>query len=99
MYKFLILTLLSVIAYSQNNSTKIDTNSTKDLNSTKKTVSKKTKLEKNIEKAIAKEKKFKKEQKFYQGKDYNLTDKKIDSSSLDNIKVIKPDYDFEMLEF
>ena len=62
-------------------------------------MSKKTKLEKNIEKAIAKEKKFKKEQKFYQGKDYNLTDKKIDSSSLDNIKVIKPDYDFEMLEF
>ncbi len=99
MYKFLILTLLSAVAYSQNNSTKIDTNSTKDLNSTKKTVSKKTKLEKNIEKDIAKEKKFKKEQKFYQGEDYNLTDKKIDSSSLDNIKVIKPDYDFEMLEF
>ncbi len=99
MYKFLILTLLSVVVYSQNNSTKIDTNSTKDLNSTKKSVSKKTKLEKNIEKAIEKEKKFKKEQKFYQGKDYNLTDKKIDSSSLDKIKVIKPDYDFEMLEF
>ncbi len=99
MYKFLILILLTATTYSQNNSTKKDTNSTKDLNSTKKSLSKQTKLEENIKKAIEKEKKYKKEQKFYQGDDYNLTDKKIDSSSLDKIKAIEPEYDYEMLEF
>ena len=99
MQKFLILTLLSISTYSQNNNTKVDTNSSKDLNSTKKSLSKKIKLELNIKKAIEKEKKYKQEQKFYQGDDYNLTDKKIDSSSLDNIKAIEPEYDFEMLEF
>ena len=99
MQKNLILALLAVVAYAQNNSYKVDTNSSKDLNSTRKIISKKVKLEENIKKAIDKEKKYKKEQKFYQGDDYNLTDKKIDSSSLDNIKVIEPEYDFEMLEF
>ena len=86
---FLFITFLS----AQNSSTKPDNNISKDNNTTK------SKLKQNIQKQIQKEKLYKEQQKFYMGDDYNLTDKKIDSSSLKNIKVIKPDYDYEMLEF
>ncbi len=73
------------------NSTAADANLTKDKNISK--------TDLNIQKQIAKEKKYKKEQKFYMGKEYNLTEKKIDPDSLKKIKIIEPDYDFEMLEF
>ncbi len=52
----------------------------------------------NIEKAIKQEEKFKKEQKFYLGDDYNLSEHKIDPKSLDKIKPIEPDYDFDMTD-
>lgn len=99
MRKTLLMAVLIIAAYSKTSNIKVDTNSTKDANTTKKTLSKKLKLEENIKKAIEKEKQFKNEQKFYQGEDYNLTDKKIDDSSLKDIKAIEPEYDFEMLEF
>ncbi len=92
MRKILLFLFISFLS-AQNNSTKSDNNTSKDKNFTK------NKLEQNIQKQIEKEKLYKKQQKFYMGDDYNLSDKKVDSSSLKNIKVIKPDYDYELLEF
>ncbi len=98
--KILLLTSLILVTLSaENNTTNIDSNKTIEINSTNQTILKKSKLEENLKKAISKEKKFQKEQKFYQGDDYNLSEKEIDPSSLDKIKVIEPDYDYEMLEF
>ena len=53
-------------------------------------------INKNIQKAIEKEKKYKKEQKFYQGKDYNLSEQKIDQKSVDKVPLIEPEYDFDI---
>ncbi len=57
-----------------------------------------TEVEKNIQKAIENEKKFKKEQKFYMGDDYNLTEHQVDPKSLDKIKPIEPEYDFDITD-
>ncbi len=90
---------MTCLLFAENNATSVESNKTKESNSTKKTQHHKSKLEENLAKAIAKEKKFQKEQKFYQGEDYNLSEKEIDPSSLEKIKPIEPDYDYEMLEF
>jgi len=96
-----IFLIFSLFLFADVNNTKAikvnkDINSTKKSNTTKKTQSK---IEQNIKKEMEKEKKYKKEQKFYQGDDYNLSEHEIDPSSLDKIKAIEPEYDFEMLEF
>jgi len=96
-----IFLIFSLFLFADANKTKsvkaiLDKNSTKKSNTTKKTQSK---IEQNIQKEIEKEKKYKIEQKFYQGDDYNLSEHEIDPSSLDKIKAIEPEYDFEMLEF
>ena len=93
MSKLLIAFFLTVSIYAQNNVTdanKTDSNISKENN--------KSEYEKNLQKAIEKEKKFKKEQKFYMGKDYNLTDKKIDKKTLDNVPLIEPEYDFDITD-
>lgn len=99
MKKLLLFPIITVALSAKSNTIKTDTNGSKDINSGKISTIKKLKLEENLAKAIAKEKKIKEEQKFYQGEEYNLTDHKIDPGSLDNIKAIEPDYDYEMLEF
>ncbi len=99
MKKLLLFPIIIATLLAKSNIIKTDRNGSKDTNSSKISTIKKLKLEENLAKAIAKEKKIKEEQKFYQGEEYNLTDRKIDPSSLDNIKVIEPDYDYEMLEF
>ena len=89
------------LVYAQNNPMPQEHNRTKSIATKESNKSKKSdnKLQENIKKQMKKEKLYKEEQKFYMGKDYNLTDKKIDASSLDKIKAIEPDYDYEMLEF
>ena len=55
-----------------------------------------TKVEKQLQEQIKKEEKYAKEQTFYQGSDYNLSASEVDKSSLDNIELPEPDYDFDM---
>ncbi len=93
MSKLLIAFFLTVSIYAQSNVTdanKTDNNVSRDNN--------KSEYQKNLQKAIEKEKKYKKEQKFYMGKDYNLTDKKIDKKTLDNVPLIEPEYDFDITD-
>ena len=82
------------------NSTKVkkvvDKNSSKTIS--KKVLSKKEILKKQLQKQIEREKKYAKEQKFYKGKEYNLKDKEIDENSLQHIKAIEPDYDFDITD-
>ncbi len=95
----LLFSLIFTLLLASKNSVQMDSNRTKENNSTQHTLQADSKLNENVQKAIAKEKKFKKEQKFYQGKDYNLSEKGVDPASLNKINLIKPDYDYEMLEF
>ena len=98
--KTVTIILLSLISlFAQNNSTKDDNSGSIESNTTQTSDLNSSKLEANLAKAIAKEKKFQKEQKFYQGEDYNLSEQEVDPSSLEKVKVIEPDYDYEMLEF
>ncbi|QOP46561.1 hypothetical protein [Sulfurimonas paralvinellae] len=53
---------------------------------------------KHVQEQMQKEKRFAKEQKFYQGKEYNLSEQKVDPNDLDSIPDIKPDYDFDMTD-
>lgn len=55
-------------------------------------------LQRQVEEQMKREKKYAKEQKFYQGKDYNLTEHKVDPETLKNIPVIEPDYDFDITD-
>ncbi len=68
---------------TEANKSKIDTNST---------------ISKNLQKAIEKEKKYKQEQKFYQGKDYNLSENKVDKSTVEKVPLIEPEYDFDITD-
>ncbi len=68
---------------TEANESKIDTNST---------------ISKNLQKAIEKEKKYKQEQKFYQGKDYNLSENKVDKSTVEKVPLIEPEYDFDITD-
>ncbi len=98
MYKTIIAILMPIVLFSsmkninELNKTNSDSNISKKLK-----VDKNITLEKsNIQKAILKEKKFAKEQKFYKGKDYNLSEHKVDKSILDKVPIIEPEYDFDM---
>ena len=77
-----LLIILPLSLFAQNNVT--DSNSSE--------------INKNLQKAIEKEKKYKKEQKFYQGKDYNLSEQKIDPKSVDKVPLIEPEYDFDITD-
>ena len=77
-----LLIILPLSLFAQNNVT--DSNSSE--------------INKNLQKAIEKEQKYKKEQKFYQGKDYNLSEQKIDPKSVDKVPLIEPEYDFDITD-
>jgi len=78
-----VLILVSLLAFS---SLYADSNSTVQAQ----------KEAKQLEEQIKKEKKFAQEQRFYQGDEYDLSSYEVDSSSLDSIPLIEPDYDFDM---
>ncbi len=81
---FISIYIFSVTLCADTNKTtshdKNDTNSTKN----------------NIKKQMELEKKYAKEQKFYMGDDYDLKSKEVDKSSLKDIKVPEPEYDFDI---
>ncbi len=64
--------------------------------SEKKKVKKENLTEKHLKEQMEREKKFAKEQKFYQGKEYDLSQQKVDPKDLDSIPVIEPENDFDM---
>jgi len=68
--------------------------STADSNSTKKEDATKEALKK----AMQQEKKFAEEQKFYTVDEYDFKGAEVDPKSLDGIKALEPDYDFDMDE-
>jgi DNA primase large subunit len=51
---------------------------------------------KNLEEQMKREAKYAKEKTFYQGKDYNLSERKIDPETISKIPTIKPEDDFNM---
>jgi hypothetical protein len=54
--------------------------------------------QKHLQEQIEKEKRFAKEQKFYQGKEYNLSEEKVDPKDVDSIPMIEPENDFDMTD-
>ena len=86
MKNILISSLLIFSLYAENNETQKENNSSREEN----------KIEKQLKVQMEREKKFAEEKTFYQGKDYDLSYAEIDKSSLDNIKLPEPDYDFNM---
>ena len=87
MIKLLLSLSLVLFLHAENNVT--ESNKSSDNNTT---------ISKNLQKLIEKEKKIKKEQKFYQGKDYNLSENKVDKSVLDKVPLIEPEYDFDITD-
>ena len=53
---------------------------------------------KNLQEQLEREKRYAKEQKFYQGKDYNLSEHKVDPKLVEKVPVIEPDYDFDITD-
>ncbi|MEO1954944.1 MAG: hypothetical protein ABGW74_09615 [Campylobacterales bacterium] len=51
---------------------------------------------KALEEAIKAEQKYAQEQKFYQGDEYDLKSKEVDPSTIQNIKGLEPENDFDM---
>ncbi len=51
-----------------------------------------------LKKAMEQEKKFAQEQKFYTADEYDFKGAEVDPKSLDKIKALEPDYDFDMDE-
>lgn len=49
-----------------------------------------------LKKAMEQEKKFAQEQKFYTVDEYDFKGAEVDPKSLDGIKALEPDYDFDM---
>ncbi len=68
-----------------------DTNSTEHNRSQKEDI-----IKKQVQEQIKREEKYAKEQIFYQGSDYNLSSSEVNEKSLESIKTIEPDYDFNM---
>ncbi len=92
MIKLLLTTLLIVFSSVTIVAKDVDTNKTKPTKETNAT----TKAEQQLQKQIEREKKFAKEKTFYKGPDYDLSYAEIDPKSLDNIKAIEPDLEFDM---
>jgi len=93
------LSLTSILLMAENNNTKnIDTNKTNvesnqsvETNSTKD-----AELKKQVEEQMKREEKYAKEQIFYQGDDYDLSPSEVNTKSLEKLKLIEPDFDFDM---
>ncbi len=92
MIKILLSTLLIIFTSVTMLAKDADTNKTKAPKETNAT----SKAEKQLQKQMEREKKFAKEKTFYQGPDYDLSYAEIDPKSLDNIKAIEPDLEFDM---
>jgi len=54
--------------------------------------------QKNLQEQLEREKRYAKEQKFYQGKDYNLSEHKVDPKVVEKVPLIEPDYDFDITD-
>ena len=54
--------------------------------------------QKHLKEQMQREKKYAHEQKFYQGKEYDLSEQKVDPKDLDSIPVIEPENDFDMTD-
>jgi hypothetical protein len=95
--KKIFITLFTLsMAFAQTNTTQelnktIENNSTKEQN-----LSKEELIQKAIQEQIKREEKYKQEQKFYMGDEYNLDEHKVDKKTLEHIKPIEPEYDFNM---
>lgn len=83
LFLFMPLFIFAETNSSESNKSKIDTNSS---------------ISKNLQKAIEKEQKYKREQKFYQGDDYNLSEHKVDDSTVEKVPLIEPEYDFDITD-
>ena len=89
MHKFSLLLLFPLLLLSaetnssEGNQSKTETNSS---------------INKNLQKAIELEQKYKKEQKFYQGEEYNLSEHKVDESTVEKVPLIEPEYDFDITD-
>ena len=93
----LLISLSTTVLYSENNESNITTEAndskiikTDDINSSE------SKAQIQLEKQMEREKKYAKEQRFYQGSEFDLSSFEIDKSSLDDIPLLEPDYDFNM---
>jgi len=99
MTKFYLFTSLfflsTTLIMADNNKTdetkQIDNNKTIEINSTKE-----DELKKQVKEQMKREEKYAKEQVFYQGDDYDLSSSEVNLNSLDKLKSIEPDYDFDM---
>lgn len=96
MKNILISSLLLFSLYAENNETQKENNSSNEQNISTVSDIKEDKIKKQLKVQMEREKKFAEEKTFYQGKDYDLSYAEIDKSSLDNIKLPEPDYDFNM---
>jgi hypothetical protein len=85
---FLGLISLSTAAISGESNTSIDQNHA--------TTADKKQLDKHILEEIKREENFARTQEFKQGKDYNLSEHKVDPKDLNSVPVINPEYDFDM---
>jgi hypothetical protein len=83
MRKLLGLTLLATILLLSN-----ENNSSVEQNLTKEQI--------ELQKQIDREKAFARDGTFLKGEDYDLSYAEVNSSNLDNIPIIEPDYDFDM---
>jgi len=90
-----LLFLSTTLIMADNNKTdetkQIDNNKTIEINSTKE-----DELKKQVKEQMKREEKYAKEQVFYQGDDYDLSSSEVNLNSLDKLKSIEPDYDFDM---
>ncbi len=79
---FLLGSLLNATDINQSSTIKKDNNIT----------------QKHLKEQMELEKKYAKEKTFYEGKDYNLSNKKINENELDNVPLIEPEDDFDITD-
>ncbi|MCB4743383.1 MAG: hypothetical protein LGB78_07435 [Sulfurovum sp.] len=84
MKNILILLLLSSLTLMSEN------------NESNQTQTEENATEASIQKVIEQEKKIAKEKKFYNADEYDFKGAEVDPKSLDKIKALEPDYDFDM---
>lgn len=89
MYRIFLFLLFPLLLMSAETNSSESNESTIESNSS---------INKNLQKAIELEKKYKKEQKFYQGEDYNLSEHKVDESTVEKVPLIEPEYDFDITD-
>ena len=100
MVSFFLVALSAL--YAETNTTKpqpLKTNSSvkhQDNNDTNH--SKAQRIAEKVKEQMELEKKYAKEQKFYQGDAYDLKVHEVDPDTLSDVKVIEPDYDFDITD-